>query len=176
MLFDRARHEPLVDAAWDPQRARAAIDWIVRDAEASYAPGSWWPVHPRDLEPGEDPYTACTREVKEETGLDVPSPQLRALLGIAVQSTGHLWVLFVFTAGAPGGTPVASDEGELRWVAGDRVNTLPVTPDLPLILPHVLSASEVLVIRSDLETEDTASMRRLEIVGPSSHAAVLYQR
>ena len=60
MLFDRARHEPLVDAAWDPQRARAAIDWIVRDAEASYSPGSWWPVHPRDLEPGEDPAQVST--------------------------------------------------------------------------------------------------------------------
>jgi len=128
------------------------------------------------LEPGEDPYAACRREVKEETGLDAPSPQLRALLVIAVQSTGNLWVLFVFTADAPGGTPVASEEGELAWVAVDRVGTLPVIPDLPLILPHVLSASEVLVIRSDLDTEDADSMRRLEVVGPSSHAAVLYQR
>ena len=60
MLFDRARHEPLVDTAWDRQRARAAIDWIVRDAEASYSPGFWWPVHPRDLEPGDDPATVST--------------------------------------------------------------------------------------------------------------------
>lgn len=128
------------------------------------------------LEPGEDPYTACRREVKEETGLDIPAPQLRTLLIIAVRSTGHLWVLFVFTADSPGGTPVASEEGELAWVALDRINTLPVIPDLPLVLPHVLSASEVLVIRSDLDTEDTDSMRRLEIVGPPSQAAVLYER
>lgn len=128
------------------------------------------------LELGEDPYTACTREVQEETGLDVPSPQLRALLIITVRSTGHLWVLFIFTADTPGGTPIASEEGELAWVALDRIDALPAIPDLPLILPRVLSAPEVLVIRSELDTEDTDSMRRLEVVGPPAHAAVLYQR
>lgn len=128
------------------------------------------------LEPGEDPYAACRREVKEETGLNVPAPQLRALLIITVRSTGHLWVLFLFTADAPGGTPVASAEGELAWVPMNRLTTLPVIPDLPLILPHVFAAPEVLVIRSELDTEDTDTMRLMEIVGPASHTAVLYQR
>jgi len=128
------------------------------------------------LEPGEDPYTACVREVKEETGLDVPSPQLCAMFTISVRSTGHLWVLFLFTADSPGGTLVASEEGDVDWVALDRLHTLPVIADLPLILPHVLSAREVLSIRSELDTEDAASIRRLEIVGPSSQAALLYQR
>lgn len=128
------------------------------------------------LEPGEDPYTACVREVKEETGLDVPSPRLCAIFIISVQSSGHLWVLFLFTAPSPGGTLVASEEGELAWVALDRMHTLPVISDLPIILPHVLSAREVLSIRSELDTEDTASIRRLEIVGPSSQAALLYKR
>lgn len=128
------------------------------------------------LEPGEDPYTACVREVKEETGLDVPSPQLCAIFTISVRSTGHLWVLFLFTADSPGGTLVASEEGDVDWVALDRLHTLPVIADLPLILPHVLSAREVLSIRSELDTEDAASIRRLEIVGPSSQAALLYQR
>jgi len=43
-------------------------------------------------------------------------------------------------------------------------------------LPHVFSAREVLIIRSELDTEDAASRRGMEIVGPSSLAAVLYQR
>ncbi len=128
------------------------------------------------LEPGEDPDTACTREVKEETGLDVPSPRLRAVLIVTVRSTGHLWILFLFTADTPGGTLVASDEGELAWVPLDQLHTLPVIPDLPIILPHVFSAREVLIIRSELDTEDAASRRGMEIVGPSSQAAVLYQR
>lgn len=128
------------------------------------------------LEPGEDPYTACVREVREETGLEIRAPQLRALLLITARSSGHLWVLFLFTADAPGAQPVASEEGELAWVRLDRIGTLPVIPDLPLILPHVLSADDILVIRSELETEDTASMARVEIVGPPSQTRILYQR
>lgn len=128
------------------------------------------------LEAGEDPFTACRREVKEETGLDILAPQLRALLTVTVRSTGFLWVLFTFTADTPGGTPVVSAEGELAWVPIDRVHTLPVVPDLPVILPHILAAPEVLIIRSELDTEDAPSMHRVEIVGPSSQAAVLYTR
>jgi 8-oxo-dGTP diphosphatase len=128
------------------------------------------------LEPGEDPYAACVREVREETGLEIRNPLLRALLLITARSTGHLWVLFLFTADAPGGPPVESDEGELGWVQIDRIGTLPVIPDLPLILPHLLSAGDILVIRSELETEDTDSMARVEILGPSSRTRVLYER
>jgi len=60
MLFDPERHEPLVDAEWDPRRARSAIEWIVRDAEATYSPETYWPTHPKDLEPGEDPAQLST--------------------------------------------------------------------------------------------------------------------
>jgi Lanthionine synthetase C-like protein len=55
MLFDPARHEPLVAEDWNPERARAAIEWIVGDAEANCSPESRWPLHPKDLEPGDDP-------------------------------------------------------------------------------------------------------------------------
>lgn len=54
MLFEPARHEALVPVAWDEGRVRAAIEAIVRDTEAALVPGRWWPVHPHDLEPGED--------------------------------------------------------------------------------------------------------------------------
>ncbi len=55
MLFEPARHEALAPLAWDEGRARAAIEAIVRDTEAAFVPGRWWPPHPSDLEPGEDP-------------------------------------------------------------------------------------------------------------------------
>jgi hypothetical protein len=47
-LFDPARHEPLTDEAWDPDRARAAIRSIVDDAESAFGDG--WPTHPEDAE------------------------------------------------------------------------------------------------------------------------------
>ena len=59
-LHDPARHEPLVERPWDERRAHEAIAWIVRETEAAYRPTSYWPVHPKDLAPGEDPSAPST--------------------------------------------------------------------------------------------------------------------
>ncbi|HLA25329.1 MAG TPA: NUDIX domain-containing protein, partial [bacterium] len=50
------------------------------------------------IEPGEDPFAACIREVREETGLVISGPKLRALLVITVRETEELWVIYVFRA------------------------------------------------------------------------------
>ncbi len=48
MLFDPARHEPLVDRRWDADAARAAIAAIVDDTLAACSPDGLWPPHPLD--------------------------------------------------------------------------------------------------------------------------------
>lgn len=128
------------------------------------------------VEPGEDPFAACIREIAEETGLAVPLPVLRAVWVVVARDTGQIWMLYTFTAPVPAGEPVASDEGDLEWVDLDRLDDLPVMPDTKLVLPHVLAASDVLAIREDLDSEDIDSMARLEIIGPPAHRAVLFQR
>lgn len=55
MLFDPARHEPRADIAWSEARARAAIEWIVRDTEARFSGQRHWPIHPRDADAGDPP-------------------------------------------------------------------------------------------------------------------------
>ncbi|WP_374509773.1 LanC-like protein [Niveibacterium sp.] len=60
MLYDLTRHEALRSIAWDASRAHAAIDEIVRDAESHFTPGRYWPLHPRDLAPGDDPNLPST--------------------------------------------------------------------------------------------------------------------
>ena len=61
MLHDPARHEPLRSLPWDADRAREAIDHIVRGAERRFESGGWWPMHARDAEgndkAGEPNYT-----------------------------------------------------------------------------------------------------------------------
>ncbi len=55
MLHDPARHEALQNLAWDEGHVRTMIERIVRDVEAQAAPDGTWRLHPRDMEPGEDP-------------------------------------------------------------------------------------------------------------------------
>ncbi|HKV44024.1 MAG TPA: 8-oxo-dGTP diphosphatase [bacterium] len=93
------------------------------------------------IEPHEDPYESCLREVHEETGIRLPGASLRGILTVVVQETGGQWVLFVFVADRPTGPadPVATNEGDLRWVSLAELSTLPVVSDIPLMLPHILA-------------------------------------
>jgi len=118
------------------------------------------------IEPGEDPFTACVREVREETGLTIPPPSLRALLVITVKSTEELWVIYVFTAPAPDGALAPSPEGDLHWVDTGQVLSLPTPADLPIILPRILQEGGVTVVRLDYATEDASEPLRLEVLGP----------
>jgi Lanthionine synthetase C-like protein len=48
VLFTPANHEPLIDAAWDESRARAAIGAILDDTESACGDDGFWPEHPDD--------------------------------------------------------------------------------------------------------------------------------
>ena len=117
------------------------------------------------LEAGEDPFTGCIREVKEETGLTIADPRMRALLVITAKATGDLWVIYVFTAPAPEGTLVPSPEGDLHWVDAAQVSSLHTPADLPVILPRILDGGDVTVARIDYATEDAADPLKVEILG-----------
>jgi hypothetical protein len=56
VLFDAACHA----GAWDPERALALIERIVRDTEAHFSPQTWWPVNPRDVDPDDAEGVAST--------------------------------------------------------------------------------------------------------------------
>ena len=117
------------------------------------------------LEAGEDPFTGCVREVKEETGLAIVDPQLRALLVITVKATGDLWVIYVFAASAPEGTLVSSPEGDLHWVDAAQIRSLPTPADLPIILPRILDGGDITVARLEYATEDAVDPLKVEILG-----------
>lgn len=137
---------------------------LIKRRNAPHA-GQWDGIGGK-LEPGEDPFTACVREVREETGLAILSPRLRALLVINVKSTDELWLIFVFSAEARHGTLVASDEGEVTWVEIDRLDSLPVVADLPMLLSY-LDRDQVAVIRMEYETDDATSVVQTQVLAPS---------
>ncbi len=58
-LFDPDDHEPLTEAAWDPEHARSAIRAIVADTESAFTDDVLWTLHPGDVEPGDSSVAAC---------------------------------------------------------------------------------------------------------------------
>ena len=60
MLHDPARHEALQPIAWDEARVRAAIVQIAADTERRFSPDRYWPPHPLDIDPKEDPALIAT--------------------------------------------------------------------------------------------------------------------
>jgi hypothetical protein len=54
-LYQHERHEPLIAAQWNEDRARAAIEEIVADTERSFGAENLWPIHPFDRSPERPP-------------------------------------------------------------------------------------------------------------------------
>jgi 8-oxo-dGTP diphosphatase len=88
--------------------------------------GRYVPVGGR-VDPFESPRAAATREVREETGYEVPAPRLRGVL-VESSPTKYNWVVFVYSAEVERGPLAPCAEGELHWVPFDRVPCLP-TPE-----------------------------------------------
>ena len=91
------------------------------------------------VERDEDVLSSLQREVYEETGLVIASPQLRAVI-VADEGTANGVVIFVYTAWVPQREVLPSLEGELEWVRRDRLHDYPLVPDLRELLPRLFAA------------------------------------
>ena len=96
-------------------------------------PGVWNAIGGK-VARGEDPLDAAQRELLEEAGIR-PALDFRGVATVIVRSTGEHWSIFLFSARVDDRAVVPSPEGPLRWAAPDEVTTLPVLPDIPLLLP-----------------------------------------
>jgi 8-oxo-dGTP diphosphatase len=68
------------------------------------------------MEEGETPEECVIREVKEESGLWIENPSLRAILTFPKFDETHDWLVFLFVAHEFSGQITESHEGHLEWI------------------------------------------------------------
>jgi 8-oxo-dGTP diphosphatase len=76
--------------------------------------------------PGETPEECVVREVYEESGLLIKNPELKGFLTFPAFDDEEDWYVFVFTAKEFSGQLRESDEGELEWIAWEKIFNLPI--------------------------------------------------
>jgi ADP-ribose pyrophosphatase YjhB (NUDIX family) len=98
-----------------------------------------WVAPGGKLEPGESPHEGAVREIREETGLQIESPQLRGVITEVSTRPDYQWLLFLFRAERFTGDVRASDEGELVWHPLDQMSSLPMPDSDAAWWSHVVS-------------------------------------
>lgn len=108
------------------------------------------------VEAGETPARAACREVREEAGLELAGPSLRALLHQRGRD-GQNRLLFVFRFDVDAPSQVrGSEEGEVDWYPLAALPQAELVPDLPPLLELALADGEVRLGESQLDPDSGA--------------------
>lgn len=108
----------------------------------------WYAMPGGKMELGESIKDSVTREVKEETGLNIKNPALRGAFTVLVKDGEEIvqeWMMFTFYCDEFDGQMFKeSDEGELEWVPLNEVSHKPMAEGDRSIYKHILENEEMI--------------------------------
>lgn len=105
------------------------------------------------FEKDESPEECLLREVKEETGYTLTSYQFRGLVTF-VSGNGVTEYMSLFTADRFEGTQTACDEGELKWVEKDKIESLNIWEGDKIFLRLLLDRKDFFSLKLVYDGED----------------------
>ena len=106
------------------------------------------------LENDESPEECIQREIREETGYEIPLTELhyRAVVTFVTEN-GDYELMNLFTAKAPEGETIDCDEGELVWVPKDEIYSLNLWEGDRIFLKKLEECSEFFSLKLSYDCE-----------------------
>jgi len=113
-----------------------------------------WVAPGGKLEHGESPVDCAVREMREETGLAIDRPVLRAVMTETSPRADYQWLTFIFVAWDFDGTfTPAPGVGEFRWVPVDEVAKLPIPPADAVFFPRLLQDGSTFTAKFEYDAD-----------------------
>lgn len=113
-----------------------------------------WVAPGGKLERGESPVECAVREMREETGLVIDRPVLRAVMTETSPRADYQWLTFIFVAWDFDGTfTPAPGIGEFRWVPVDEVVKLPIPPADAIFFPRMLEDGSTFTAKFEYDAD-----------------------
>lgn len=97
-----------------------------------------WTAPGGKLEWDESPMETCIREMREETGLTILRPELRALITEVSPVDSYQWLMFAYVVTEFEGEVGATHEGDLAWLPLDQLATYPLPQADHIFGPRIL--------------------------------------
>jgi len=113
------------------------------------------------VEAGECIRAAARRELREETGLEVPRLSLRAVIHEA-GLLGRAHAVFVFVGETDARAFDAPDGFEIAWHPIAQIESLPLVPDVAELLPRALAATEPFFVTELFDGADRVTKIQIE--------------